>query len=112
MDLDVNKLVSDIKEATSAIIKTDVATAKGFSERQVKGIADQASTVAKGILSGEITPATRQFFLDQLVELSKGYARTLIGLAVVTFERLWNKVVTIVWDSISKIVGFTLPPVA
>lgn len=109
MTLDTNQLIDDIKNTVSGILNKDITTVRGFSNRQLNGIANQTSLIASGIASGEITEATRQFFLDQLIELAHNFVNTLIGLIVATIERLWNAVVSILWGAISKATGVQLP---
>jgi len=88
MSLDVEILVSEMKSAASQILSKDVATLKGFSERQIKNIAAQAAFVEQGIVSGEITAATKDFFLDNLKDMVRNFIRTLQGLAIITIEKL------------------------
>lgn len=109
MTLDVNELVDEIKNTVSGILDKDIKEVGGFSDRQLTGIATQASLIASGIVSGEITDETRDFFLDQLVQLAHNFVRTLIGLVIATVERLWNAVVNIIWMAISKATGIVLP---
>lgn len=60
--IDIDQLVTDMKSAASAVLKADVTTFRGFSERQLKAIAQQADLVATGIATGQITEETEQFF--------------------------------------------------
>lgn len=109
MILDIEELMTDIKNTVSVILSKDITTVTGFSERQLSGLAHQASLVASGILTGEITDATRDFFLDQLVQAAHNFVNTLVGLVVATIERLWNAVVGVIWQAISKVTGIALP---
>lgn len=109
MVLDVNRLIEDIKNTASGILNKDVATVRGFSDRQLHGIATQAALVASGIASGQIDDSTREFFLDQLVELSKNFVSTLVGLMLATIERLWNAIVSVIWNAISHAANIQLP---
>ena len=58
MAMDLDQLVSDMKSAASAVLKADVSTFRGFSERQLKAIAQQTEFVATGIATGQITEET------------------------------------------------------
>jgi hypothetical protein len=109
MTLDTNQLKDDIKNIISGILNKDITAVRGFSNRQLEGIANQTSLIASGIASGEITPATRDFFLDQLVELAHNFVNTLVGLIITTIEKLWNAVVSVLWTAISKATGVQLP---
>ena len=109
MTLDTNQLKDDIKDVISGILNRDITTVRGFSSRQLDGIANQTSLIASGIASGEITLATRDFFLDQLIELAHNFVNTLVGLIISTIEKLWNAVVSVLWSAISKATGVQLP---
>ena len=109
MEIDMKQLVSDMKSAVSEIVKKDSSTISGFSERQLTGIASQAVLVAKGIASGDINDSNRDFFLDQLVELAHNFVRTLVGLMVVTIEKIWSAIVDVLWKAISAMTGIDLP---
>jgi hypothetical protein len=109
MIIDTKILVEDIKSSMSGILGKDITAVSGFSRRQLDGIADQTVLIASGIASGEITEATRDFFLDQLVELAHNFVNTLVGLIVATIEKLWNAIVSILWKTISKATGIVLP---
>ena len=49
MAINLDQLVSDMKTAASGILNADVSTFRGFSERQLKAIAQQTELVATGI---------------------------------------------------------------
>jgi len=109
MPLDINQLITDIKNTVSDIARKDSSTIRGFSNRQLTGIANQAALVAAGIASGDITDANRGFFLDQLLELAHNFARALVGLLIVTIEKIWNAIVDLIWKAISSVIGAQLP---
>lgn len=109
MNIDLEQLVSDIKDAASSVLKADVSTFRGFSERQLKAIAQQTELVATGIATDQITEETREFFLDSLEDMALSFARTLRGLIMVTIEKVWNAVVGVIWKAISGVTGLALP---
>lgn len=109
MSIDLDQLVSDIKSAASAVLMADVATFRGFSERQLMAIAQQTEFVATGIATGQITEETREFFLGSLEDMALSFAKTLRGLLMVTIEKVWNAIVGVIWNAISKATGIVLP---
>lgn len=109
MVVDINQLINDIKTTVSDLLNKDIETVRGFSSRQLTGIANQTALVASGITTGQVTEATRDFFLDQLVELAKNFVNTLVGLIIATIERLWNAVVKVIWNTISRVTGTVVP---
>ena len=109
MTFDIDQLIADIKSTSSAILLKDVETVRGFSNRQLNGIANQTALIASGIVTGQITEVTRDFFLQQLVELAQNFVNTLVGLVLATIERLWNAIVSVIWNAISTATGVALP---
>ena len=107
--INVSDLVNDIKTAATQILEKDITSLRGFSERQVKAIAQQAELVATGIATGEITDETRDFFLDSLEDMALNFAKTLRGLLLVTIEKVWNAIVGVIWKAISSATGIALP---
>jgi hypothetical protein len=98
-----------MKAAASGVLNADVSTFRGFSERQLKAIAQQAELVATGIATKQITEETEQFFLDSLEDMALSFAKTLRGLIMVTVEKVWNAIVGVLWNAISKAAGVVLP---
>lgn len=109
MELDINQLIEDIKNVASGIVNKDISVLRGFSNRQLHGIATQSALVASGIASGQIDASTRDFFLDQLIELTKNFVNCLVGLLMATIERLWNAIVSVIWQTISRVTNVQLP---
>ncbi len=111
-EINVSELIEDIKSAATEVLNKDVSTLRGFSERQIKAMAQQTALLAKGVASGEITEDTREFFLDSLEDMALNFAKTLRGLLMVTIEKVWNAVVGVIWKSIEAVTGIALPSVA
>jgi hypothetical protein len=109
MAIDVDQLMDDIKNAASEVLNKDVSQLRGFSQRQVKALAQQAALVEGGILSGQITEETRDFFLDSLEDMALNFAKTLRGLVTITIEKVWNAVVSVIWKAIEAGTGIALP---
>ena len=109
--IDLSELINDMKSAASDVLNQDVSTLRGFSERQLKALAQQTALVAQGIASEEITEETREFFLDSLEDMALNFAKTLRGLLMVTIEKIWNAVVGVIWKSIEAVTGIGLPSV-
>jgi hypothetical protein len=109
MEIDVNQLMDEITSTASGILSKDIRAVNGFSDRQLKGLATQTALVASGITSGQIDDSSRDFFLEQLMELSRNFVNTLVGLILVTVEKLWNAIVSILWETISAATGIQLP---
>jgi hypothetical protein len=107
--IDISQLVSDLKTAASSILNADVSTFRGFSERQLKAIAQQAAFVATGIATKQISKETEQFFLDSLEDMALSFVKTLRGLLMVTIEKVWNAIVGVLWNEISKAANIILP---
>jgi hypothetical protein len=61
-----------------------------------------------GVASGQITAETRDFFLDSLEDMALNFAKTLRGLLMVTIEKVWNAVVSVIWKAIPSVTGLAL----
>ncbi len=109
MAVDLNQLIADIKTAVSSILEKDISEMRGFSERQVRALAQQTVLVETGILSGDITEETREFFLDSLEQMTLNFVRTLRGLLEITIEKIWNAVVGVLWSAVAASTGLVLP---
>ncbi len=109
MALDLDQLVTDMQTAATGVLQTDVTTLRGFTQQQLRAIAQQAELVSTGILTKQITPATQEFFLDGLEDMALSFAKTLRGLLMVTIEKVWNAIVGVLWSAISKATSLVLP---
>lgn len=109
MALDLDQLVTDMQTAATGVLQADVTTLRGFTQQQLKAIAQQAELVSTGILTKQITSETQQFFLDGLEDMALSFAKTLRGLLMVTIEKVWNAVVGVLWTAISKATNLVLP---
>lgn len=106
--IDSQQLLNDIKNAANTVLSADLSSLQGFSERQLLAIAQQAVLVADGIQSGQISAATRDFFLNSLSDMVDSFNATLRGLTAAVLEQLWNSIVTTVWQAISRACGVVL----
>jgi hypothetical protein len=106
---DVGELVESLKAVASDVIRQDVTTIRGFSERQLQAMAKQAAWIAESTAKGEIDAELRDFFLDNLEQMAKNFAGTLRGLLAVTIEKVWNAIVTTLWKAIETAAGVALP---
>jgi len=109
MPIDIAQLIADMKAAATTILQADVTALRGFSERQLEAIAKQAEFIAIGIATKQITDETRDFFLDSLEDMALSFVKTLRGLATVMVEKVWNAVVGVLWNAISKAAKIVLP---
>lgn len=109
MAINVNELVTDIKTAAREVLGQDISAYRGFSENQVKAIAEHAALIEHGIQSNSITDATKDYFLDSLEDMVLNFVKTLRGLLMVTIEKVWNAVVRILWGALGQSVGIDIP---
>ncbi|WP_419659176.1 hypothetical protein Dvar_80580 [Desulfosarcina variabilis str. Montpellier] len=109
MAIDVTQLVEEITNTATQVLNQDVKQLRGFSARQVQAIAQQAAFIEAGILSGQITEETRDFFLDSLEDMALTFVKTLRGLVMVTVEKVWNAIVGVIWKAIESTTGIVLP---
>ncbi|MDF3196930.1 MAG: hypothetical protein CVV09_06625 [Gammaproteobacteria bacterium HGW-Gammaproteobacteria-13] len=108
MDISVGALVEDIKSAVKGVLKTDIESVRGFSERQLVAIAKQSALVAGCIASGEIKEDEKDFFLDSIEIMVKNFVNTLRGLMMIVVEKVWNAIVGVIWKALDVAIGTVL----
>lgn len=108
MSINIEQLITDMKNAISQVINQDVSVLRGFSERQLKALAKQGELIAVGVASGDIEEDLRDFFLDSLEDMALNFAKTLRGLLMVTIEKIWNAIVGVLWGAIGAATGIDL----
>lgn len=108
MSFDLSEVVNSMRQAASAVLQQDIGQLQGFAEQQLQAIAKQAQTLAQGIISGQVTEATRDFFLQGLQDMTSNFVRTLQGLSAVLAEKVWNAMVGELWSAISRATGLVL----
>jgi hypothetical protein len=106
--IDIGKVVSDIKTAATGVLGKDISAVEGFAETQLQMLAQQAAWIAQDTLSGQLSADLRDYFLENLKTLTGDFLNTLRGLVVITLEKLWNAVVGVLWDAIGSAIGVNL----
>ena len=86
----------DIEVAASGVLAKDARQQRGFSERRSERWPSSLRWSEAGILSGQITEETRDFFLDSLEDMARNFSRTLRGLVTITIEKVWHAVVGVI----------------
>ncbi len=107
--IDVPSLVSSIARLASAELGRDVTTIEGFARDQVEGLARQAKLIAAAIASGHLSPSETADALTDLQTTAEDFAATLVGLALVDVEKVWNAAVGALWSAIGTAAGIVLP---
>jgi len=107
--IDIDDLTRQIIGRLDAELGDDITKFVGFAGKQAKRLAKQAAWIAEASAKGELDDDDRNWFLDNLKELSTNFARTVAGLTLLTIEKAWNAVVDILWNAMSTVVGSTLP---
>ena len=109
MDKNLQELISEIREVASNILQKDIATVRGFSERQVEAIARQTIIIQQGVLLGEIDDDLKEFFLDGLEAMALNFVNTLKGILSITIEKVWNAIIDVLWKAIDSVTYNKLP---
>ena len=109
MDKNLQELISEIRDVASNILQKDVATVRGFSERQVEAITRQTIIIQQGVLLGEIDDDLKEFFLDGLEAMALNFVNTLKGILSITIEKVWNAIIDVLWKAIDSVTYNKLP---
>lgn len=99
--MELQEIIDGITGTAKGILGKDLSQMQGFSQRQLEAIAQQAVTIKNGVLAGEIGPDMIEFFFDGLKKMTQNFVDTLIGLALVTAEKLWNALVDKLWEIVN-----------
>ncbi|MFT6268502.1 MAG: hypothetical protein ACJAVV_001316 [Alphaproteobacteria bacterium] len=108
MDIDIQAMIKTITGSVSDITGKDASTLKGFTKRQMKGLAKQSKLIALGVSTGEFDDEMRDFFLANLKKTTLNFAKSFVGMMLVTIEKIWNAVVGVLWGAINKATGLGL----
>ena len=91
-----------ILSSLTQLIGDDVRHHVQFAEEQTRLLAKQAALIAQASISGDIDEDDRDFFTESLKQSAENFARTLVALTILTIEKAWNALVTILWGAINK----------
>ncbi|CAB3794522.1 hypothetical protein [Pararobbsia alpina] len=112
MALDLTETAAVFKDGISSAVKTvtskDLANVAGFAQSQLRSLAQQSALVAGMIEANAFTAAERIFYLDGLEQMAKGFVETLVQVIVVEIEKIYNAVVSAIYESINKLTGVAL----
>jgi hypothetical protein len=108
MDIDIQAVIKTITGSVSEISGKDASTLKGFTKRQMKGLAKQAKLIALGVSAGEFDDKKRDSCLATLKKMTLNFAKSIVGMMLVTIEKIWNAIVGILWGAINKATGLAL----
>lgn len=100
---DLQKIIKEVTDVAKGVLGKDLSEMEGFSRRQLEAIGQQAVTIKNGILSGATTPDLVAFFFEGLKTMTRNFIDTLVGLALVTAEKLWNALVEKFWEMINAV---------
>src|SRR5690349_4915779 len=87
------KILSSLK----TLIGDDVRNHVQFADEQTKRLGKQAALIAQATINGDITEDDAEFFVESLKKATENFARTLVALTILTLEKAWNSLVSILW---------------
>lgn len=112
---ELNDIIDELKKGANDIIKSATEIGKdsiddiqGFSQRQLKGLAEHSVLIGKGLANKQLSKQDAKDEFDRLKNLTKNFVNTLVGLLAVTIEKIWNAMVKILSGVINAIAGVIL----
>jgi len=116
MTIDVSELLGGVLEALRGELGDGYAAIAAFSERQGKMLATQAALITESRAVGTLRDDDELFgfFVEQLAEMTRNFVRAVAQLTVLTIERAWNAVVSVVWGVLNgalSAAGFVALPI-
>lgn len=105
---DPGHVAQDMLAALSGVLRQDIQEQVSFAARQSKALAMQAAWIADETAMGKLSADDRDWYLNDLANLSANFARTLAALTLLTAEKAWNAIVGVLWTAINGAVGAAL----
>lgn len=103
-----NMFVNSISAAVRTVTNKDVTTIEGFSQNQLRSLAQQAALIAGMIEANQFTDDERDFYLIGLKQMAIGFVQTLVGIIEVDIEKIANAVLSAIYRSINTVAHATL----
>ena len=99
------ELLLALRDAAHAVLDVELERLRGFAAAQLEALAQQALYVGAGVGDGTIDEPMRRYFLDALREMTRSFVNTLLGLAEIVAERLYNALLDVMWRAIAALAG-------
>jgi hypothetical protein len=100
-----DELLRALRDAARAVLGDDLNRMRGFARAQLDALAQQALYIGAGVADGTIDEPMQGYFLDALREMTRSFVNTLIGLAEIAVERLYNALLDVLWQALGAIAG-------
>jgi hypothetical protein len=107
----LDDFMRDIAAAASGVLQKDVTTITGFAKSQQIKLTKFAIWIGEAELAHEFDgiPGLRDEFLQSLQDMIRDFINTLRGLTAITIEKIWNAIVDVIWTTLDRATGLTLP---
>ena len=108
---DVGQIFGQIVNVTRDMVGQDVTTASSFARDQAQMIEQNAILFAQMEVAGEFIgdDERRNEYAKMIEDTALNFANTVRAMAVVEVEKLWNAVMSVVWDAIGTAAGSATP---
>jgi len=110
MQLNTDKLSSDIKAAIALVLKKDAESIEGFNPKLLAKLVRQSDNSSLSIKSGKITGETRSFLIDGVRRNILAFVGEMKGIDILTANRVHFAVSVVVFKTISEASGFQIKP--
>jgi hypothetical protein len=112
MALDLTQLAGGFTDGISNAVKSvtgeDISSIVGFAVQQLRALAQQSALVTGLAEANAFTESERLFYLDGLKQMARSFVDTFEQIATVEIEKIYNAVISAIWQSISKLAGIPL----
>lgn len=98
---DPQQIGTQIVSKLNALANADLAQLSAFADRQATLLAKQAAWIAEATILHELTDDDREWFVNNLKDLTENFARVVVGLTLLTIEKAWNAIVDVLWGAIN-----------
>lgn len=106
--VDFDALVQEAISASKTLIRHGWSSVKEFVKKAAKNVRDSGVAVAKMLAQGAITEEEAKLLMEDERILLRVQLRTIIGMALLTAERVINAIVSAFRDTFNTVMGFEL----
>lgn len=101
-------LTQKLKQAASEFLNKEIDTVSGYCKKSLKAIAQQAVIISININTGTITDINRPFFLSRIALMLQDFVRSLIGLLLITKEKLLDILINVLLNALFIATGIPI----
>lgn len=105
MSSELDQLAARIGETVSAILATDLALLRGYSQAKARAIASFTLLLGEGFAAGTVSEAQMRDEMEELQRMAARFVRNIQALAATTAERVLGAVLGVLLATLRQLTG-------